>query len=671
VPPDPDDGQLTDDKQTGSKKWVDLPLFAGQWPIGKLSCDFTAPDVDLNAETTRIAIDRFNQIANIAAPVLEMLRNHNFSAPLRHAASAVRRMTTVDQVLNFCTRKENDGDIALLSSKYFNCDNADVLFSSSDSFGRTCLVLRRTSFEPMLSEVDSAYYPLDDACLSPTAFTAMTEDSIRIDNLLNVPHLKVQLSGYREGLTWAHRIPLSMSHGSLLIVYIPIEANTGTREFAVLRLADKRDRVTGIVSPFDERDESLLEIIAKQTLGPRLLAIRHQSVSSAMKDKLATVRGIVYEDASPWKRLTEIASRAIEEDPGGRGAKKAYMISKCVDSETFEVIESGGALALNTDVRRFALRHSMTGHAVATGKLVYSWDLDLAELNGFYRPICIGAHSALICPMRYRGRVTGAMAVISSHRDLSAIKDGYILKALADEAAAVLEHHRVATYTTLLAGVKHDFHAFLFGLAAVLRSSDVDKRDMAMRYIDVLGDLADVHCCERAVEPDIFQSTAACHDICELVENMNEIVRSLNDDFRDVATKVHRQNGVLSAPVVVGAVNACLFNLLMNANEQAMRYGGHVDVIVTITLESVDIEVQNRCERSRAMIFSKGPWLELSGDKNVDRGMGVTIVRRVLSWYRFPGTEEGCLKYSSVEDESFVKFCARLRFPVPVNVDIS
>lgn len=652
VPPDPDEPELTEAKRQGSGKWIDIPLIIGRWTIGKLSCDCMS-DMDFRAASTARDIYAFKRFATSAAPVLEMVRNQNFSAPLQYASVTIRDISNIPHLLDFCTE-------TLRSPSFFNCEQADVLLSSRDSRDKDTLVLFKTTFPPMQGQEMFAHYRLGKPNSSLTAWVADTRRSVRVDGMLDPQRRARQLLIYGNDLNWEQKIPLSNKHGSLLIVHVPLLDNS-SHEFAIIRLADKRGQDNSVIA-FDERDESLLEKIAHQTIGPKIYALKHQEVLDAVQTKLVSVREMVIPHESPWNRLIEIVSSAIEEDPLAKGWKKRYFVSRMADDDHFEILAEGGKLERVESQTRFECSKTLTGRAIISGHVVFESDLRSAQEKAQYRPVVKDAVCAMACPMTYRKKIIGAIAIASSHRDLSLEKHRYILETIADEAAATLEHYRVAMTTTLLAGVRHDFQAILSVL-----DDDIAPHEELQHLsgvIDVLGELATVHCCSKDPDPNTLLQMTVDRDITVMLREITELSKNLDPQSDLVDIELSHVGDVQSARVFSAAVTACFFNMMRNAIGAALKNGGPVRVRSKIDPACLEVIITNNASKTGAEppINNVDNWLDVPVTDV--RGMGIPITRRVQSWYRFPGT--ACGEYRAhVTAEGLHE--VMLRFPLPLD----
>lgn len=649
-------------KEKASEQWIDVPLIVGDWIIGKLSCDIVRRDRAIESKGLYNSFRTYLPFVLAAAPVLETLRSHNISAPIREASLCMAKCNRVAEVAEFCTNLR----------KVFRCDNVDFFTSSIDSEGVTRLVLRRTTFKDAKDHENIADYIVNDRSTSLTAWSAHSGDSIRVHGLLDRAQRQRQLAVYSKNLRWESRVPLGIFPHNLMVVPIPIhEMPDGTRRFGIIRLADKRD-LNGIPIAFDEQDESLLTKMVAQSIGPRLRSLMFERAATKLEKLVTQVNAIDLRQAEPWNALIDIAKECIKEHLE-EGNKKQYVISRLLVGDRLEMIAKGGALPFNSAENILPVDGTLGGYALREGTTIYLSDLTKAATEGRYLALAPDAICAIASPIRYRNKDAGTIVVLSNRRDITYERDRALMVALAAEAGVLLEHARVAALTTHLGGASHDLHSELVILGREAQSVAGDLGKNLERRLEFLGSLVAVHSCSTPPTTATLLSKIVVSAVGAIVSDLISIVEPRHSgqlriiaSFDEHANEVHMVRDLLSV---------CVYHVLRNAAEYCCSKScGEVGLDVRVDDREMRWCISNPFEGNvdhlRNAFDNCDGWIE-TDPWAPKRGNGFPIVKRMLGWYRFGGTARAQLSFDSGDEDGLQLLRITLTFPLPESDKLS
>jgi GAF domain-containing protein len=667
-----DPPELKKHKLTKHPHWVDIPLLVGDSPIGKLSCDLRSaaqlePD---NQRSLRDSLFQFKDYAQLAAPFLELLRNLTFSVPLRNVVREISEKRSTDAILEYCVTG---------LKQYFRCEHADIFLSATDPPHDTIIVLQKTSLADKQSVLRN-FYRLDRDVLPVTAWVASQEDPervVRLANLLDPIRRSEQLKAYSPSIQWENAIRLSQRYGSLMVAFIPIDITGEHKLYGVIRLADKCSadlhcphNIAPV--PFDERDEAMLRRICRVSIGPALKALRQEESLRTVVSTLALLRES-RTDEDALKQLAEIAALAVGQGSGTIDTCKKKFLVSIADEHDFEILHQAGDLELcseyatQSEPLRFKRANSLTGYAMSSKRQVYMSDLVHAEQRQRYLPIAKGAVCGIATPMIYRNRTIGAIVVLSNHRDVSIEKDGYVLQVLANEAAAIYAHRRVGIATTLLAGAHHDIVEGLHVLHRVFESVPDDVARHGQQLVELLRNMTSVHATSSQPSPEMMAATARTLAIGSLIEQIADIVRNLREEFARCIVQVDLVNIASKVRVLPELMRTCLYHVFHNAMRHAPQDRANV-IRVVASIHPGELRIVTENETTIGTTFTVG---HVSSDVGIEfgreegHGNGFMILRRILSWYRFPETTGANVEIRGPNETGTNRFEVALTFPLP------
>ena len=665
---DKDPVEIKTIKMNGSRKWVDIPLLAGTWTIGKLSCDFTDSKSRIESPSVHMSVMEFARAVEIAAPVLEILRNTTFPTRLRLLIGRLESLQSTEDLMKACVRE---------LQSIFNCEQADFFLSSIDSFGRQAIILKQTSFRPSFKDVNQSLYDVEGRhSYSLTATATRYPRPIKVDRMVDPVHRETQLESYRRKLSgttgasgevvelnWSHGISLSHRHGSLMISRVAINNKLSRNEYGLVRMADKRqtssmNRSSGKVIPFEERDEALLEAIVTQAIGPKLATLRHQETLSRLTESMTKVRQIPSDDPNPFNSLISIVAEAFPEQ---EGARKKYTINKRDGATHFNIVAEAGSLERSDQhaAPPYPMLRTMTNEVIESGEVRFYWDLPYAASKRVYRPFVKGAKCALGCPIRYRGNCIGAILILSSAYDLSLERDAAVLKSLADEAGVLLEHHNVAVRLAHLAGVSHDIDGMVHAMQRLVGQGSAK----GSAIIETLSDLFAAYRKSRPMSPKSMATASFPQDVLDIIRRIIVAARSVEIDKGDACEITVGNEVPCRAEIYQPILAACLFNVLRNAIRHA-KTGESIFAQAWLTETELFVRVTNKFAGAISeRTMRREDWIR---DDQIG-GIGLAIIEHLMSDYRFPGTSSGsvtCEPDASLESPEYV---CTLRFPLPAS----
>jgi len=429
-----------------ARVWLDVPLTVGGKYIGKLSCDVQPA---ANPDWIQDDILQFWHLAEGAAPCLDALYRAHFTSPLSEVAAHITACSSISELLEFCVYK--------LPRNYFSCRYASIFTLSKDSLGSQRLVLRKTSYPAAQPLVGVGSYDLDEASL--TSWVARTARPLRVHNLQDDESLSEALEkqlqshfSYDKRLAWKKKIQDSDRNATFLAVPICSAPN---RIEGVLRFTEK-DCDCEDDEHFTERDQVLLEEIARAAIGPKLMALRKEECARTVSfGQLQEVITVSMGEPTHILAIRERFGHALEKFfPEKDGARKLYLFNLLEDDAVAFLHHAvGGSLRFGLERyenSRQPLRGTLTGRALRqTTGAVFVNDPARASEMGAMRIISPDVVCALACRVSFRSKHYGVLIVKSDRHDLFLDSHGRLLEVLATQAGATLARHEVASLRSL------------------------------------------------------------------------------------------------------------------------------------------------------------------------------------------------------------------------------
>lgn len=431
--------------------WIDIPLTVCDTIVGKLTCDVELPVHQLAGLHEQVI--RLWAAATQAAPYLESLYRAQFDYPLAEVAAELQNLRTSEEVFAYCTTR---------LTALFQCRYASIFERSRDHFGVNKLVLRHTSFRGKHegeSKLHKAFYDLADDAL--TAWVGRNNIPLRIHHLEDDRQREQQLAAYRvfdNKLNWRDRHRDSSVHTSFLAVPIPGDLNEVA---GVLRFTEKISD-TAESSHFNEWDQVLLERIAKEAIGPRLMALGSADAARVPDfSDLEQANALLVERAAPTSQEIARAVLSMLESffPERNGSQKLYLLNVLEPGRAkFRHHEIGGKLRNDlTQDNVYELDGSLTGYVLnlfrsegRDASTVFINDFPTAIARKAMIPICGAAQSALACPIVFRDKVYGVIVVKSSCYDLDPEKHGQLIRVVATQAGAMFARREAESLNVLI-----------------------------------------------------------------------------------------------------------------------------------------------------------------------------------------------------------------------------
>lgn len=433
-----------------STTWIDVPLMVCGEPTGKLSCDFKFAASSLKDHQNDIM--HFAAQAQIVAPFLEVLCQRAFLEPLNDVIEVIQSCKTLTELFDYCTEA-----LPVL----FSALNASVFVLSRDSFGARKLVLEKTSFTKAQCEERYFAYSLEDDAL--TAWVARNNRSLRVHDLADdrERERERQLNQYRvfDGrLNWRDRLTDSTSHSSYLAVPIPVDAGIVG---GVIRLTEKGGEDD---AHFTERDQWLLERIARDVIGRRLVQLQAARGTDVMAyEHLQDASAVLVSNQIPTTvqiaKATRTALTSLLPSVGNdRRITLNVLTNDCRYYREFELDEKRTSHV--DEARLSSIAGSLVGHVIrGFSKAEGEAGLDVIfinDANNAKRRVGIDVaredvECAIACPIVFRRRMYGALIIESRRYDIFPDSEGRWLAFVAIQAGTMFARRDHAYLTKLKA----------------------------------------------------------------------------------------------------------------------------------------------------------------------------------------------------------------------------
>jgi hypothetical protein len=174
--------------------WIDIPLFIGIVPIGKLSCNLLKDRPLLDSADLRESISRLSDIAQSIAPYLEFWRSQNIAGSLKKISANIALTASSDSLFSALD--------AMCADDLLCCEYADVLIESSDSCDDRRLILAWTNYLPMTDSIYLDSYSISNDAASPTVQVWKRNCSMRLHNLLDYDECQLLIWMSGEFSNW-------------------------------------------------------------------------------------------------------------------------------------------------------------------------------------------------------------------------------------------------------------------------------------------------------------------------------------------------------------------------------------------------------------------------------------------------------------------------------------
>lgn len=630
-----------------TSRWVDCPLIVGDKRIGKLSCDL-APRTQLRP-ALQSSVDRLWLLARLVAPLLEHLHKEPLS-PLADIREEIAQCRSMAALLTYCTTK--------LARKYFRCKYASFFSRSEDVFGSRKLILRKTSFPKLKPQEDKAFYYLSEPGLTP--WVARHHQSVRLHLLDDSRALAEQLKAYGRDIRWVNKYADSDAHNTFLAVPI------GDRRtpLGVLRYAEKHD------GRFTESDQILLERVAGDCIGPRLLSLSRSAFIPELIDNIQEMHAVSLSFSSGLPLPQELC-RAMERCfRGKRGSKKLYLINLLEDDpDNFRHYAIGGGLRRVSSLSdRYRLEGSFTGKVLkaGAGRAVSVNDCTRAHDVGGFHLICPSAVCALGSPLVLRGYHFGALAVLSDMYDILEPQHAHSLAILAGEVGQLFGLRRLLDASSGLVGIRHDCATILNEIERLTAESKGEWRAEVGDLVRFMLETVDTYCRPTPRDPkDFVRFDCGPANVAEEVQLAATVAQR---EVGEVSGLDCRIDPGLTVRIQPSFLMNIIYNLLKNAWGATPKDGPLVVVsgrVIGGYLEVSIIDHGKGLSEIEAEQYShERPvhWLTAGILQRGVKGRGLLVAQRIAAWHTCPDGRRGEVKVHTLEGQPGV--CAVVRLPI-------
>ncbi len=738
--------------------WVDVPLRLAGQILGKLSCSLDIGRIDPpNSLPPGLAarLVKFQSLASYLTPFLESLRGLEVNGPLEEAGREIFSYGTYEELYKYCTDREK----GLISLYPFDYESADILVVTRDTLkgyeyqenraDSEMLVLRASSNEQpdIQANIDIGFYRRDPNAIAGrrepkekqsgkdghglTPWVWRTGKPLRLNDEKQDPDFEQQLRAYEpdpELLRWGKHIMAGEGLHSLLIVPIPAPPDDevkdppfpratdgplkGRRIVGVIRFANKKNRY------IEPREVVLLQRIAERCLGPKLMALRHETFARNLRNKLDKLHLRQSDAAEGDLQLSERGMQTVLAE----ALKEFLPEEKAKDDETkSDEVHNDGKLVLvnllSNDKQKIRtiyvqgqladksayqgekeLSHTLTEYLirrVKTGNTGYAFlnDLEYAEgrknyTKEIYRQNEREAVCALASPIHFNGEVYGALVILSNRYNILPASYGQLVQVMASHIGFLMSRRAAYEFSDCINGMRHDAKISLMPMHSLL--SKASKRPLTKlerlrgdAMVDFWGDTIYTHCRTGPLPVDAF--TRNCHDEIDIAERIEAAVEAAwqacgGDGGDPVAhpplIQVKVPDG-LKARINPFYLVVCLFNMMKNAWDETKENGNFLSISVSSEIEDnfLVTRIVNPCRKSDSNRYDwltdylgRGlpPPMQANHIDIGSKGIGIHLVRRLAEWHRIAGDtpqndRQGLLE---VEDLGDAHVCFILRLPI-------
>ncbi|MFY7868334.1 MAG: hypothetical protein ACOVQN_02450 [Exiguobacterium sp.] len=619
-------------------KWVDIPLFISETPVGKFSLDFTDEGkklCDKNPSKAERLLNFFFEICQYVAPLLEFWISHDLSSPLNNAATKFRDVTSAEELFRYCTED-------LRKEQYFNCDHADVLLVEKSDSGVERLVLKASSNRYKHNELYKAFYELpnldawnnadetsktkvnnesdgvqdetysrseneqDELTLGLTTWTAVSKRGSRYSDLFNndIRNREQCFYQYRHGKMvirprWENRVSLTGVVRNVMLLpitsvvsedmYIDWNGKNEVEIVGVLRFANKRGGKNCGFTAFDLR---IGELLSRYYIEPAVRNCKNHAYRETVHKFIAEAT-IVSALGAPVdsEPIRHLASKILT-DPK-RSSERRLTICRVDDHlqpKTFDatvIFDGIGGFQPQRD-KSYCLKDTIIEQSLNVLDPITYFADELCD-NQLPKDL-IGSNAVVVVAVKIvdKDKKLGVLLLSSTKYDLVHETDlaGVVLS-LADVFGNSFRSSMQAGVGLRLSMLRHDFRDLI---DAMEFASSINNHSVSNCICNLLKCLIETICIKSyselisdVIEFDVIKS------VCEVSEVVNFVYGAKVGV--PAASVVHR--GYYSEPAIVTFLYGALHN--------ALDYGARESVGIEIESDEnfLRISVRNTCENKR------------------------------------------------------------------------
>jgi len=608
----------------------------------------------------------------------------------------------------------------------FHYESADILVVTRDTLkgyefpedrdDSELLVLRGSSLDDIRNRINIGFYRRDPAKITgqwESGIPSRGEDGhgltpwvwrqgkpLRLNHDPDDPKFEQQLRAYEPDerqLRWVEHIKAGDDLKSLLIVPIPappVEQNkqrqfpqaeegnwAGRRIVGVIRFANKRN---GYIEP---REVVLLQRIAERCLGPKLMALRHETFALNLRNKLDKLNLLQLDTADPHTSTSEQPSMeevlaGVLHEFFGDLCGKLVLVNLRTKGEKFQSLYVGGDLADHAAYRgERDLSRTLTEYLVkrverGNNGYVFLNDLKYAEKKGHYTRDTDSALCALASPIHFGGVAYGGLIILSNQYNILPASYGQLVQFIASHLGLLLSRRVAYEFANCINGLRHDSQHWLIPMHILLRKAfrgefNETDRKQGHAVVDFWSDTIITHCQTGPVPISTFANQCS-----EWIGIADEVAAAAAEAWRvckgkglpSVQTEVPAN---LKARVRAPYFTVCLFNLMKNAWQASGNKS--IEVFVNVEDGYLVTRVTNsgltadctRIDRLRDRLgHGLPPPIRAIPVNSGSRGLGLALVQRLAEWHRLPGRaneaeRRGLLDLDEVDDQT-VRFVLKL-----------
>lgn len=707
--------------------WADVPLVMAGRAWGKLSCSLALgrfPPGASVSPTTYGQLLRFQDLVAVTAPYLESLTAFDLNNPLEEASREIFRQTSYEDLYRYLTDKLRvmapfayaAADVLVVAPdtmKRFNTDNdLGVTFDSE------LLMLRASSYTKARDEgwINRRYYRKYEWIDHPRPWLVNcdlrpTEDhddpakegrgqtpwvwregrALRLNRIEDENEYRRKLSLYAraEELAWENKIPTDSKPRSLLIVPIfhptqPRLPDGKPRVIGVIRFANKQGE--GDIEP---REELLLQRIADQCIGPKILSLKYELFTRQFMDnpsKLVLTRPDFTADDESIKVVDKQLVDAIKNFFPNEGRKifllcRVDPVSRKYFPHVIYANTPGDADRFNSwydtsgSLTEFAIRfRDRLGHG--TKDFVYVNDLAYASYKAAYVRVLADIRCALASAIRFRDEDFGAFVILSDRYDITPAAYGRLVQVIAQQLGWLIKRAEITDFAVAaVKGIQHDVPDLLNRLRNHLGDANY-SREFADGVLDYASILVKAY---ALTAPPTVEEIKKSSAPLENIEGQVRLAGRIADFVHKTAPAkpptriqvVTRLSGTIWLQPNI--LTACLYNLIKNAVIQSIP-DETVEVVTFLDPgDNLTIEVTNGCanptptpllERS----VGKRPRLPIKAlyEHVPMEHSGVILTRTLARWHQPPTAVPGPPRRGDLEYQEHAPGRIRFRLRLPV-----
>lgn len=314
------------------------------------------------------------------------------------------------------------------------------------------LVLRRTSYQELKPEENTAYYDKGEGL---TGWVWKHKRSLRLDDLQDPAELA---QPQFDDLSWIKKYNDSNEHTSFLCVPM---IGRNDEVIGVIRMPHKKD--AGV---FTKHDDIFLNFLAnhlsyvieyKRAEGRFAHAMGPGGLVNAATE-LAGTRS--------YRQILNITVKNSLE-LFGRSGKRHFVNILGRTRRRWKVVQTGGELGLTAEWvgREFDADEGLTGKVINKGIPILLSDLEKAAKRGDYIVATMNGKSAISAPIQWGTRIYGAISIVSDRKfDFTVEDDLSLLESFAILVGAAMKNSRFSVPLLVLDALCLTFEA-VFKLA--------------------------------------------------------------------------------------------------------------------------------------------------------------------------------------------------------------